>query len=170
MVSERPTGALCRLLLCTFIVTLENTVALHKQAAAAAAMMKMMMDRLYIYPVHDSHFSVALNTFSGKKQKKKKASRKKRRNEISATRLDMSPVHHGNVAFKQRTEIRRRPHHRVAPHTVFARQALVALDLLLAFITFPGVAVPAHPVVRWNLKCGMNILTTHTHTYGIMSD
>lgn len=43
-------------------------------------------------------------------------------------------------------------HHCVAPHTVFARQALEALDLLLAFITLLGVAVSAHPVVRWNLR------------------
>lgn len=48
-------------------------------------------------------------------------------------------------------------HHRVAPHTVFARQALEALDLLLAFITLLRVAVPTHPFVRGNLKCGMNV-------------
>lgn len=48
-------------------------------------------------------------------------------------------------------------HHRVAPHAVFSRQALEALDLLLAFITLLRVTVPTHPFVHWNLKCGMNV-------------
>lgn len=46
------------------------------------------------------------------------------------------------------------PHHCVTPHAALARQPLEALDLLLASVALLGVAVPAHPVVRWNLNEG----------------
>lgn len=46
------------------------------------------------------------------------------------------------------------PHHCVTPHASLARQPLEALDLLLASVALLGVAVPAHPVVRWNLNEG----------------
>lgn len=52
-------------------------------------------------------------------------------------------------------------HHGVAPHAVFARYTLEALDLLLAFIALPGLTVPTHPVMSCDLlKCGTNMVTS----------